>query len=123
MKMRFCTGCSKNVPLSSFLSNGFTPKGTKKYKPRCTICVGKKQRSTFRERLKEFYGELACQSCGYNKSIAALECHHRDPNEKDKQISRMTTASKQKLFAELKKCDLLCANCHREEHERLRAQQ
>lgn len=59
-----------------------------------------------------------CQSCGYSKSPAALTFHHRDPNEKDFGISGQTK-NWEKLKPELDKTDLLCHNCHSEEHERI----
>lgn len=59
-----------------------------------------------------------CQRCGYDKCIAALEFHHRDPGEKEFQFARYQRRSYEALAKELDKCDLLCANCHREEHEK-----
>lgn len=59
-----------------------------------------------------------CIKCGYSKNIAALEFHHRDANEKEFQldIRKLSNTSKDKLKVELAKCDLLCSNCHKEEH-------
>lgn len=57
-----------------------------------------------------------CIKCGYNKSQWALSFHHTDPNEKDGNISNMTLKN---AIEELKKCILLCANCHYELHEKL----
>ena len=59
-----------------------------------------------------------CQECGYCKSLAALTFHHRNPEEKDFSISGRVVKW-EKLKPELDKCDLLCSNCHLEEHERL----
>jgi hypothetical protein len=59
----------------------------------------------------------ACERCGYNKSPYALEFHHRDPSQKDGNISRMLSHSWSRVKKELDKCIMLCANCHREEHE------
>lgn len=56
--------------------------------------------------------------CGYSKSPAALTFRHRDPTQKDFTISGRITKW-EKLVPELDKCDLLCSNCHNEEHERL----
>jgi hypothetical protein len=56
-----------------------------------------------------------CEICGYNKCIAALSFHHRNPNEKDFQISK-TTKSWIKIKDEIDKCMLLCSNCHSELH-------
>lgn len=58
-----------------------------------------------------------CTKCGYNKCIAALDFHHKNENEKDFGISyKGYTRSWAKVKAELDKCDLVCANCHREIH-------
>jgi hypothetical protein len=59
-----------------------------------------------------------CKNCQYSKSPAALVFHHRDPKEKDFSISRKVLGW-ERLQPELDKCDLLCSNCHNEEHERL----
>lgn len=60
-----------------------------------------------------------CTSCGYNKCPAALELHHLDPDGKDFALGaiRANIKSWAKIVPELKKCILLCANCHREIHD------
>ena len=61
-----------------------------------------------------------CQKCGYNKSIWALSFHHNDPAEKDFGLSTGGVSRDiDFLRQEAKKCTLLCANCHAEEHEKL----
>lgn len=57
-----------------------------------------------------------CKKCGYNKCVQALEFHHRNPKEKEFSFSKYSNHSWMKIKKELDKCDLLCANCHREEH-------
>lgn len=57
-----------------------------------------------------------CARCGYSKCIAALEFHHRDRSKKDFSISSKIHWPMLKLIAEAQKCELLCANCHAEEH-------
>lgn len=58
-----------------------------------------------------------CLRCGYSKCIDAMEFHHRDPNQKDFNLSVRGLYRRFDLVQEeLKKCDLLCANCHREVH-------
>lgn len=59
-----------------------------------------------------------CKKCGYNKCLAALDFHHKDPSKKDFGLSvRGLTKGWKFIKAEIKKCVLLCANCHREEHD------
>jgi hypothetical protein len=58
-----------------------------------------------------------CEKCGYDKCIAALQFHHRDPSTKSFGLSCSgVTHSWQDFWAEAVKCDLLCANCHAEVH-------
>lgn len=59
-----------------------------------------------------------CEICGYNKNIAAFDFHHRNPKEKEHQLDIRTLAnsSMEWVLSEFNKCDLLCANCHREIH-------
>lgn len=55
-----------------------------------------------------------CQCCGYDKYYGALELHHINPSEKIFSFSDKTYRAWADLEEELKKCVLLCANCHRE---------
>lgn len=56
--------------------------------------------------------------CGYNKNLAALEFHHIDPTTKsfNLDLRKLSNSSLEDCLKEVKKCKLLCANCHREEH-------
>ncbi|MGZ6005366.1 MAG: hypothetical protein ACXWLH_04415 [Candidatus Saccharimonadales bacterium] len=57
----------------------------------------------------------SCTFCGYNKHPGVLDFHHIDPESKSFGISsRGFSRSWQSIEAELKKCILVCANCHRE---------
>jgi len=56
-----------------------------------------------------------CQICDYNRYQGALELHHINKSEKSFGIGdKGYTRSWEKVKAELDKCVLLCANCHRE---------
>lgn len=75
------------------------------------------RRRILRERSVSYKGG-ECEICGYNKCLSALEFHHPDPMTKEFNISdRVTTF--EDIQAELDKCHLLCANCHREVHDGL----
>lgn len=73
------------------------------------------RRRTLKEKAVAFLGG-ACARCGYAKCVAALEFHHRDPKKKDFRIGSGNSKAWKTIMSELKKCDLLCANCHREAH-------
>lgn len=72
------------------------------------------KRLALKERAIAFLGGSCCK-CGYDKCPAAFDFHHLNPREKDFDISSRVAWS-DTLEAELKKCVLLCANCHREAH-------
>lgn len=60
---------------------------------------------------------VVCLDCGESR-WQCLEFHHRNPKEKSDMIVQMITdrVTIEKLKEEIKKCDVLCANCHRVRH-------
>lgn len=56
-----------------------------------------------------------CYRCGYDKYIGALDFHHTNTDEKDFDVVSKGTLEEQ--IAEAKKCEIICSNCHREEHD------
>lgn len=74
---------------------------------------------SFRKKKKdkciEFLGGC-CSSCGYSKCKAALHIHHLDPVVKEFAISEKQAWGFEAVKQELRKCVLLCANCHAETH-------
>ena len=73
-----------------------------------------------RGRLKKIalveYKGGCCERCGYNKNYAAFDFHHINPETKDPAFRNIRYWSMERAKLELDKCLLLCANCHREEH-------
>jgi len=58
-----------------------------------------------------------CVRCGFAAHVSALEFHHRDPDSKEFGIAQGgILRSWAAILAEAAKCDLVCANCHREAH-------
>lgn len=68
-----------------------------------------------KEKALEYLGRR-CVYCGYDKFDEALEFHHVDPRAKAFKISDGNTRSWSRVRAELDKCIIVCANCHREIH-------
>ena len=61
-----------------------------------------------------------CERCGYDKCIDALEFHHIDPSQKDKNFGNIKIRKWDDQKKELDKCICVCSNCHREIHSELR---
>ena len=80
----------------------------------------KKWRRNCKEKIVQAMGG-ACCICGYNRSNNALALHHLDPSKKDFGLGaiRANPTKWIKIVEELRKCILVCNNCHSEIHEGL----
>lgn len=80
--------------------------------------IAMRKKSLFHQRYARLKG---CQFCGYRKSSAALQYHHIDPSQKLFTVSQSGGRSMKNIKAEIRKCLVLCANCHFELHEQERS--
>lgn len=119
-----CGACRTLKPLGEFHRYG------KGYQPWCRPCrkvydaayhqrVRPKriQQKNLRQREKqEWYRELKtrpCTDCGASFHPAAMEWDHLPGSIKLEELSNMVThAGKNKILAEMAKCELVFANCH-----------
>tara|TARA_R110000744_G_scaffold297476_2_gene407273 strand:+ start:313 stop:759 length:447 start_codon:yes stop_codon:yes gene_type:complete len=70
-----------------------------------------KKKLEYMKRYKLFVG---CAFCGYKKHYAALEFDHINPDTKLGTISQAYRGwGMKKIKDEIRKCQVLCANCHR----------
>lgn len=60
---------------------------------------------------------LVCIRCGESHP-ACLQFHHRDPSTKRFAISQAIRlcVNREDILEEIRKCDVLCGNCHAKEH-------
>jgi hypothetical protein len=83
---------------------------------RCKRCVGEAVTRRL-QKVKRILVEEAggcCAVCGYNRCMVNLHFHHVDRALKAFGISVATGKSIAAYREELKKCVLVCANCHGE---------
>lgn len=111
-KQKFCKKCEKR--LSHTNKSGFcrTCKPPAKSRSECISDYRRKRK----QELVEYKGGK-CEICGYDKSFWALHFHHKNPLEKDFQISNGNPRSIVFDKKEVEKCILVCSNCHAEIHE------
>jgi 5-methylcytosine-specific restriction endonuclease McrA len=77
--------------------------------------VSKRRKELKQKAVMQLGGK--CQICSYDKTTDALHFHHRNSKAKSFGLSqRGLTRSWKKVQDELKKCVLICANCHAEIH-------
>lgn len=126
-----CRNCEKHVCLKCgkefLLPSGKGYKTTRRFCYDClpyetTDRVGRNMyHSLWKEyvikQIKQRYG-TSCTICGYNKNYAALDFHHINPEEKEYNPAQLINNlyNLDDIFNELDKCQLVCANCHRELH-------
>lgn len=57
-----------------------------------------------------------CYDCGNTYPNCVYQFHHLDPTKKDMNPSYSMSGSKGRMWEELSKCVMLCANCHMIRH-------
>lgn len=127
-RRRYCLKCSpfgvKNtLKLEEAGAAGLCACGTKfKYdrtkglrRTTCLRCRDQKRRHARKAQAVSYMGGK-CSECGYKRSVKALQFHHRDPKKKEFGIGQRMRRSWSVVKKELKKCVLICANCHAEKH-------
>ena len=125
-----CGGCGEWKPLADYYADiSHWDKCTSQCKA-CYAVYYAEHRELRRTRKEGYHlrwlqfinaDTLACGVCGYHKMFEVLEFHHINSKEKKFNISYLfdlvCNEKNQKIMTEeLKKCRVLCANCHRELH-------
>lgn len=127
--MKTCTSCKQEKPLSMYHKMGANKNGSVRYRGNCKDCKAEVDRNNYDhdrslgihrklvERNKrivlEYLSNHPCVDCGETDPIVLEFDHVR--GEKIKNVSRMVArkVSVENLLAEINKCDVRCANCHR----------
>lgn len=84
---------------------------------RCKKCrteANKAHRRGTIKRLVDMFGGK-CERCGYDRCVQALDFHHKPGFVKSFNVRSPGISFKGRV-EEAMKCELICANCHREEH-------
>lgn len=82
---------------------------------RCDGCFQKQRRYLIKLAIVDQLGGC-CIRCGWSGHLSGYDLHHTDPTQKEFALSCPNNKSLERIKAELAKCELLCALCHREEH-------
>lgn len=128
MKTKICNICKKEKSIKEFYTNKTRYDGLQTKCIECSKIYNKnhyqrnkkiyiqrasKRRQEFKKWWNDFKSQLKCIKCG-EAHPSCITFHHRDPTKKEFGISQLTHTfrSKKKVLEEIKKCDVLCFNCH-----------
>lgn len=77
----------------------------------------RKRRAELKKWIRDYKSDKCCEFCGEDH-IACLDFHHKNSDTKERGVSSLIArgAAKKTILAEIKKCIVLCANCHRKVH-------
>lgn len=134
MELRYCNGCETDLPATDEYFASRTDRGRIEFQSKCRVCQ-KEYRKKHYEKNKQKYIDkaaayrketvkwfrkykktLECRICGEDRWWV-LDFHHRDASTKEGTVSEIVrSSSKKAILKEINKCDVLCANCHRDLH-------
>lgn len=119
METKVCTKCGRELPLDMFNWRDKV-KGTRRAD--CKECHSGYMKKKYQENkdiVSEIKASQGCAKCGDTRSYV-LDYHHINPETKSGTVARMVsnhyTSLNEETLNEIKKCAVLCANCHREWH-------
>lgn len=133
LETKICSKCKQEKPISEFR---WRNKASQVLHSQCKACEKERDKIHYQESkerrenirrnaelqksnnlgIVEKAKASGCRKCGDTRSYI-LDFHHRNPAEKKGDIATMIKSSSyDNVVKEIEKCDVLCANCHREYH-------
>ena len=134
--MKICSACGLEKDLADYYQRKLGPRGGEYYN-HCKNCLrirgrryydenrgrqaglANKRRREYRESRKEFVTQLKdkpCVDCGQKYPPYVMDFDHRMGETKRGSIANLVNQNfltYSEILAEVTKCDLVCANCHR----------
>lgn len=111
-RLKFCKKCNAEVEHSPVKCK----KARTGIRYRCRPCMRRYDNEHRERKLLELVGIVGgeCHICGFDKSFKALDFHHLRSEQKSFTISdKIQQMSLTRILPEIRKCAVLCANCHR----------
>lgn len=118
---KWCPDCDEKRPVEEFYWN----KKARNYSTRCKYHRGLRNKGSTKKHCRKrkiryvAYKGGACAICGIVDSPEIYDFHHVDPSKKVFNLGSgmaIPLRDEWRVFEELDKCIMLCANCHRKLH-------
>jgi hypothetical protein len=102
IKLSYCRECGKELTRNHYKRNKrqYTEKNLRSFK----------KRREFARKIKE----RPCADCGIQYPFYVMDFDHREDETKEFALNSLTRVTMKALLSEIAKCDVVCANCHRE---------
>ena len=130
--MKKCSKCKIEKGLNEFAKNKQQKDGLANQCKKChkmyADAFAKKYPEVIKERrykrklvhrrwYLDILSQLSCFECDEDDN-RVLDWHHEDPESKKGQIGDMVNrlTARKRIIAEMKKCIVICSNCHRKLH-------
>ena len=115
---KVCTRCRRSLYLSEFYKR---PRSKNNLHSICRKCLclyraqyGVTELVKRKRNLLNQYKNKPCADCGKSYPPCVMDFDHRDESKKSFNISSAVTSKGfVALAAEIRKCDIVCSNCHR----------
>lgn len=112
----YCAKCHSQSVLQSNAKTGYRSQSkSKNSRARKQTYNSEYYRGRYREihdRLIAYKVENGCKDCGYNAHHAALEFDHLPGYKKVSSPTTLAGRGWNSVLTEIKKCDVVCSNCH-----------
>jgi hypothetical protein len=121
-----CSRCGQEKPMTEFAR-----KRARDFQPYCRPCQSLYKKEHYRNHREEYLAaakrrlhrmrailraakDKPCVDCGVQYPYYVMDLDHREAEEKLGTFSALLRLSEPGLRREIEKCDVVCANCHRQ---------
>lgn len=134
MKFKYCKRCDQTLNISHFTKAKSRYDGVQSYCQECMKLYRKehyvKNKQPYKDRaryyrkaMRAYVNEIKnvpCMDCGISYNYWVMEFDHREPSQKENAVGYFVMQGTwDALKTEIEKCDVVCANCHRERTARM----
>ena len=118
--MKACSACKITKPATEYFPHKTMKDGRASQCKECSKKCTRRTQNKIKTLIRRLKLKLGCEVCGYKKCATSLHFDHVDPATKSPRLKQghgLYRIGYNNLKAELRKCRVLCANCHGEHTE------
>lgn len=119
IRTKVCSICKEDKEYSEYTKDKNKKAGLRSC---CKVCDRSIKAESYEGRKWECfnYKGCKCEICGVIENADFYDFHHRVPEDKCFDVTASLMKKWELIRAEIDKCLMLCPNCHRKEHIRMR---